>query len=542
MRRRQFLESGLVGTGAVLLGVPRLRAEADGFTHDVASGDPKRSGFTAWTRYCSSDGADARLTVEIAADESFRTIVARGEAVASRGNDYCAKVRTDGLAAGRSYFYRFAAPNGACSSTGRSRTLPQGPTDHFRIAVVSCSNATSGWFNAYAHLATREDIDLVIHLGDYIYESPIDRPDALPGLAAKRGIAPAHEAVTLDDYRLRYSSYRQDPDLRALHRRLPVIVMMDDHESANNSWQNGAAGHDPVTEGAWRTRKAAALKAFHEWMPGNGQLFDRFDIGDLASIFRLETRLLGRSRQIDLDEAVSGAPEANFERFRAQLDTTNRTMLGTGQEAWLAEALHSSAASGIAWQILAQQVIMARRRFPLGADAWLKAPDIIPLERGNARYKERIAFLTELSERGLPYGMDKWDGYPTARRRLYQSARDAKAELVVLSGDSHNSWAFNLADQGGPVGVEFATTSVSSFGFDKRFSGNYARMEGDFINANPDLVWCDLSRRGFLLLDLHKDRAIGEWHYVDSGDRRTTRVSGHKAFVTERGSNVLQPT
>lgn len=539
--RRRLLQAGLLGAISPWWSCLAFAAPQGGFTHGVASGDPDQAGFIAWTRYVAPKAGESRLSVEVASSPNFGRLAGSAEVLASPETDGCAKLRVTGLEPGRWYFYRFLAPDGRASPIGRARTLPRGEVESFCIAVVSCANATSGWFNAYAHLAAREDIDLVVHLGDYLYESPLDRPDAIPGLAALRGIEPAHEIVTLADYRLRYASYRADRDLQALHRHLPFIVMMDDHESANNAWRDGAEGHDPLTEGDWQARKGAALRAFQEWMPCNGQTWARFDIGTLASLFRLETRLQARSRQVTFEPSWLDSGRG-IERFRRALQAPGRTMLGANQERWLEKNLRDSVASGIAWQVLAQQVVMGRRFFPPEAQQWLTAPDISVRTDDGLAPARRIATLTGLTRLGLPYALDSWDGYPDARRRLYRSVREAGANLVALSGDSHNAWAFELQEHSHrTVGAEFTAQSVSSFGFDRHFDGNIARMAADFVAASPELVWCDLRHRGFLLLDVQKQAVTGTWHFVDSGGVRTTAVSGRHTLAVERGQTRPQP-
>ena len=256
--RRALLSGGLLGAGLLASSRRLLAAAGQGFTHSVASGDPVQTEVTLWTRYVSPD--PARLRVEVADDARFARIAARGEAIASPGTDHCAKVRVTGLKPGRRYHYRFVAPGGERSEVGRTRTLPEGRLDRFRIAVLSCANATSGWFNAYAHVATRDDVDLVVHLGDYIYESSIDRSDAIKALARSRNVLPAAETVALADYRARYASYRADRDLAEMHRLHPMIAVWDDHETANNAWVGGASGHQPA-EGPWDARKAAGMRA-----------------------------------------------------------------------------------------------------------------------------------------------------------------------------------------------------------------------------------------------------------------------------------------
>jgi alkaline phosphatase D len=207
-----------------------------------------------WTRFVAD--ADTRLVWEVSASEDFTHPLASGEATASPARDWCTKATAGGLAPGQWYFYRFVAPDGSVSDTGRTRTLPQGPTATFRLAVFSCSNYGFGWFNAYGHAAEVADCDLALHLGDYLYEYEKGTYPTAQEAASDRVLAPENEIVTLADYRLRYATYRADPDLRRIHQIMPMICIMDDHESANDSWHGGAQNHDPATEGAWDVRKA----------------------------------------------------------------------------------------------------------------------------------------------------------------------------------------------------------------------------------------------------------------------------------------------
>lgn len=535
INRRRLLSAG--AAGLIIAGLPgrAFAAPLTGFTHGVASGDPDQTGVTLWTRYVAA--GPVKLRVEIAEDEAFRRVVRTGETEASPVVDSCAHARASGLAPGRWYHYRFTAPDGQVSETGRTRTLPARGVDRFKIAVFSCANGTSGWFNAYAHAAARDDIDLAVHTGDYIYESPVTRPDAQPGIAELRGLAPASEVIVLADYRQRYASYRADPDLAALHRRLPMIAVWDDHETANNSWATGASAHDPATEGDWVARKAAGVRAWSEWLPMGSNWYDSYQIGNLATLFRLETRLLGRTKQLDDDLdalfASGGDVAAKLSAFGAgPLADASRSMMGAAQERWLASGMESSVAAGTRWQILAQQVIVGATQFPKATGAWVNGG--IPPE-----LQADLDKRNQLTAAGLPYSLDKWDGYPAARQRLYDSARAARANLVTLTGDSHNAWAFDLADKGGAVGVEFAGQSVSSYGFERRFTGDAARIASDFIAANPALKWMDTSQRGYFTMDITRDRIETEFVFVPATGGRSATATGRKTITVEHNARKL---
>jgi alkaline phosphatase D len=533
--RRRLLTASAAGLAMTSLYGRAFAGPSTGFTHGVASGDPSQTSVVLWTRYASP--GTTRLRVEIADDERFGRIRMTGETEASPSADCCASIVAEGLPPGRWFWFRFTAPDGQVSEVGRTRTLPDGDVDAFRIAVFSCANGTSGWFNAYAHAAARDDIDLAIHTGDYIYESPLTRSDAQPGIAALRGIAPPHELVALADYRQRYASYRLDPDLAALHRRLPMIAVWDDHETANNSWRDGASAHDPATEGDWNVRKAVGIRAWREWLPTRGDWYGSHRIGNLATLFRLETRLLGRSQQLDDDLdaifASGGDVAQQLSAFGSgPLADPRRAMMDPDQEQWLVAALKSSVSAGQPWQVLIQQVIMGATRFPKPNAAWFRGDAPADLM---AELQRRSLLL----ETGMPYSLDKWDGYPAARQRLYDSARSTGANLVTLTGDSHNAWAFDLADQRGPIGVEFAGQSVSSYGFERRFNGNAAQLAADFMATNPDLKWMDTSQRGYFTLDIRKDRIEADYVFVPAaGGRSPVATGGHK-LVTEHNARKL---
>ncbi len=542
----RFTRRGLLAASAFALAFPACTTAAEqsapgfGFTHGVASGEPRSTSVVLWTRYMPKLAAPARLRVEVATDETFRNIVATGESTASAETDWCVRATASGLPAGRWLHYRFVSPSGERSPAGRTRTLPEGRVERFRMAVFSCSNATSGWFNAYAHAAARDDLDLAVHTGDYIYESPVTRPDAIPGLREARHLEPAGEIVQLADYRQRYASYRLDADLAALHARLPMIATWDDHETANNSWADGADAHDPATEGDWGARKLAGMRAYHEWLPVSDRWWESYSIGDLATLFRLETRLAGRTQQLDpqlsaILSAGDAGMRASLAAFRSGLlADPARSMMGAEQERWLADGLAASVASGARWQILAQQVIIGETLFPTGAQNWF-APGYQLTAQDQADFAAR-RLMTDL---GVPFSMDKWDGYPAARQRLYAAARAAKANLVALTGDSHNAWAFDLADAAGPVGVEFAGQSVSSFGYERRFGGDPLRIAADFMAQNPGMRFMDASQRGYMVLDITPDRIETEYVFLPSRDIRSVAALGARKLTVEHGARRL---
>jgi alkaline phosphatase D len=534
--RRSLLQAGMFGLGAFSVpgcGAARLLT-AKGFTHDVASGEPRQRSVMLWTRFVPASGDSARVGWEVSRTSDFAKVVAHGDAVASGEHDYTVKPVVQGLQPGRWYYYRFRAGGGQMSPIGRTRTLPEGPVDNFRFALFSCSNIGFGFFNAYAHAAAREDLHLAVHVGDYFYEYERGKyPDLGQAVRADQ-IDPPTEIVHLADYRLRYAAYRTDPDLRGLHRRLPMIAMWDDHESANDSWQGGAQNHQPETEGPWSARKAAAVRAYREWMPVNGQTWEDYDVGELATIFRPETRLTGRSHQLDLFADMKGKPDAAAElvRFRDQdWSDPKRTMMGAEQERWLADRFKRSTARRAKWQVLAQEVVMGTMATPPEAAGWLK-PD------ANAGAREANQLRLAASRAGLPWNFDSWDGYPAARKRLLQSALEANSNLVVLSGDSHNAWGFDLDVDGTPAGVEFGGHSVTSPGFENSISNvPPADLARSVIARNPQLKWANTSQRGYVTVELTPTQASGEWLFLDTVRQRSTALAGTHRMSVHRGTN-----
>ncbi len=530
--RRQFLALGTAGLAALASGAGGAMAAGGGFTHDVASGEPSAHSVLLWTRYVAPSGT-ARLTAEVSEREDFGRIAGGGAVTAEAGRDHTARLVVDGLAPGRWYYYRFVAPDGTRSPVGRTRTLPVGETAQFNLGVFSCSNLPFGFFNAYGHAAARDDIDLMLHLGDYLYEY---RRGTYPARAAAgRVLEPAGEIVHLADYRARYAAYRRDPDLLALHRRFPMIAMWDDHESANDSWQGGAENHDPATEGDWGARKAAAVRAYREWMPVSDNDWAEYRIGDLATLFRPEERLDARTRQVDMAAAIRGGGDiaTALKAFRdgPWMDPAH-TLFGPAQEAWFAGRMHA-AAKETRWQVLAQQVNMGFTRMPAEAMSWLPPG-------GSVAARGVIQAGIAAAAVGLPFNMDSWNGYPAARSRVLRNGLDADANLVILSGDSHNAWAFDLAEQGVPAGVEFGGHSVTSPGYEAELPGaDPLAVARGLIAASPELKWAETSRRGYMTVRLTPDRADAEWLFLDTILRPSRTIAARHAASAMRGARRL---
>lgn len=509
--RRSFLGTSAVALGTLpLIRSTDLRAQAENavFRHGVASGDPLADRVILWTRVTpKSPTGSQTVSWQIAKDPRMAQVVSRGDLQTGASRDFTVKVDAMGLDPGSAYYYRFESMGGR-SAIGRTRTLPPSGVSRIRLGVVSCSNLPQGYFNAYACLARRADIDAVLHLGDYFYEYP--NAQYGDGTALGRIPAPNKEVVALEEYRERHAQYKADPDSQEIHRQHPFIVTWDDHEFANNAWSGGAQNHNPDTgEGDWHVRRTAAARAYYEWMPIREdaqtltpRVYRTFCFGDLITLFMLDTRVIGRDRQV-LRDAV------------AALDAPDRSILGAAQEHWLAGEFAASVRAGAHWNVLGQQVMFAPQ-----------------------------------SEPGTPAGNpDSWDGYRAARDRMFDAIEDTKlGNVAVLTGDVHSSWAYDLprrpftdydaATGRGSLGVELVGTSVSSP------SSMRSGPEGEQQLANlratrPHLQYVDHRYRGYFVLDLTRERLQADYYRVATILDRSTEERFEKGFISESGRNHL---
>lgn len=519
--------------GLALVMVVSAGASEVGFLHGVASGDPLTDAVILWTRVTPATPGVVEVRWQVASDEAMTKIVLEGLVGASAHTDYTVKVDARGLSPGRFYYYRFSA-GAVLSPVGRTRTLPTGEVKQLKLAVFSCNNYPAGYFNAYRAAAARADVDLMVHLGDYLYEYGMGEYASENAEELGRVVDPLEELITLEDYRRRHAQYKADPDAQEIHRRFPFLTVWDDHELANNAWAGGAENHNK-NEGEWAARRDAAVRAYHEWMPIRphsrdelGKIYRRFDFGDLASLILLDTRLAGRDEQPDYGKNLAALKQLDGERFRREvIELETRSILGREQEAWLAEQLEDSKTKKIPWQVLGQQLIMAANKLPKLEGL----VDFDHLPEGKKRFADR---LHELEKRGLPWNLDAWDGYPAARRRLYRDVLAHARNLVVLSGDSHNAWAFDLKDDTGKqVGVELATTSVSSPGLEDYFPADPDATVKALYKTNPNLVYGDGKNRGYLLVTLTRKKVVAEWIFVDTILSRDFHERCAKALVAK---------
>ena len=473
-----------------------LDPELAPFYHGVASGDPLQDAVIIWTRITTTD-SEISVSWEMASDVQFSNVVASGASSTSADKDYTVKVDVTGLESNTYYYYRFSH-DGTSSIIGRTKTAPEASeVDQLRFATVSCSNWQHGYFNAYNRITDRNDIDAVIHLGDYIYEyAPGEYGDV-------RDHDPPSEIVELVDYRTRYAQYRLDPALREIHQQYPFITTWDDHESADNSYMDGAENHQPATEGSWEDRLSAAAKAYNEWLPirlpepnNEQKIYRSFSYGNLADIFVLDTRIIGRDEQLSFLEAL----------FPINNNDPQRDLLGPDQLEWLQEGLLESDAK---WKVLAQQVMVGPFKIL-----------------------------------GLVLNSDQWDGYAAERKRLFGFIEENEIDnVVVLTGDIHTSWAMDLplgTQRYNPitgensVGVEFVTTSVTSPGFPVGF------FTGFLQRNNKHMKYIDLTRHGYNILDLTDEKAQNDFYYTANPNSLNDFSVYRVSWLTEDGDNHLQ--
>lgn len=522
LSRRDFLRRA--GALTALAAAPRLAACGDGgdklptysytgeigsaslFSHGIASGDPYADAVVLWTRVSPTTEGPLEVFWEVAVDEQFTDRVGAGWETAQPAQDYTIKLDAVGLDAATDYYYRFHAL-GRTSPVGRTRTAPSGAVERVGLAVVACANYVRGYFHAYRSVAARDDVDLVVHLGDYIYEGGSN-----PTGGSIRPHEPDRTATTLSDYRTRYAQYRRDPDLQAVHARHPFVAVWDDHEIANNTWKGGRSGEqDP--DGTFPARRAAAMQAWFEWMPTRevpgGAIFRSFGMGDLLDLVMLDTRNWGR------DEAVE---DPNSEAVR----DPERSILGFDQEQWLTETLSGSTA---AWRVIGQQVLMGQLKVS-GA----------PLSEGG----------------GEVLNSDAWDGYPAARTRLFDVIQsDAVGDVVVLTGDIHMSFALELtADPNNPeaydpvtgrgaIAVELVTPGVTSPGFPK---GSNEVVLQAMLPPNPHIRWWDTEHRGYMSLEVTRARVTARWHHFDDIEAPETPERLAAVYSVDRGTPHLLET
>jgi alkaline phosphatase D len=531
----------LIGTGAVVLGactsskgnksgspktsapptpIPGVTDEA--FSLGVASGDPLPDGVLLWTRLAPDPlhgggmpNQPIPVEYEVARDAAFKTVVRRGQQTATPALAHSVHADVRGLEPGQDYFYRFRAGT-ALSPVGRARTAPalQSSPARLRLAIANCQDFQNGYWPAFTAMA-QEDLDFVLHLGDYIYDyDPKSKyPDRKHTTPQTPGL---NQLVTLEDYRARYSQYKLEPVLQAVHTAFPMIAVWDDHEVENNY----AGLIDEVDKGAahsdqqqFAQQRAHAYQAHYEHMPirisypmgsPDVKIYRRFDFGKLVSMPLLDTR------QYRTDQP--GGYSSDFGDSRPGDNNTNGTMMGDKQEAWLMDQLTSSSAT---WNVIGQQTMLAQLH-------------------------GTIAPPTVLAN------MDDWDGYVPARTRFLTKLRDAKIRNpVVLSGDFHTSFVNDLrVDFSKPetpvIGAEFVSTSISSSSLADEIGLPATSLEDLVPKFNPHIHYINAHQHGYTRIEITPDQVRADMRVVASIATPQSPVSTDASYVVQNGKPGAQ--
>lgn len=571
--RRELIQKSLFGFGALSLPVAFTgcndgsdeegsETQAD-FLHGVASGDPLQDRVILWTRLTPVDfSAPLKVTWEIATDDQFKQNLKTGTVQTNKTDDFTVKVDATGLQAGMTYYYRFRFGS-KVSPVGQTKTLPV-TTNKVSFAVCSCSNYPAGYFYVYREMA-KQNVDVLIHLGDYIYEYGADGYATEDAAKLGRTLPSDNnkEIIKLDDYRKRYALYRQDKDLQAVHQRHPFIVIWDDHELANDTWLEGAENHQS-NEGPFLERKLAALQAYFEWMPirpvsstDHLNIYRQFNFGSLVQLTMLDTRIIARDKQLEYKDYITSSG-LDAQKFQADLTDPKRTLMGYTQRDWLVDKLKQSTAT---WNVIGQQVLMSKMWIPAELLASLgqitsggTSPDT--LAKMTAQITELVTLKLRLEQGDptltiqekarvttlVPYNLDAWDGYYAEREFLYTKLAELNKKIIVLAGDTHNAWTSYLYSQKGEyVGVELATSSVSSPGLEKYLSIPLAQLqqfEFAFTTLIDELAYCNLNQRGYLMVTLDDKQVLSDWIFVDSIKNAEYKVDSSRSYQLVLDANL----
>ncbi|MGA5563258.1 alkaline phosphatase D family protein [Streptomyces platensis] len=498
------------------------------FQHGIASGDPLPDGVLLWTRVTptpsatpgSGRGPATKVSWQVATDKDFASVVARGSLTASAAADHTVKADVRGLKPATHYYYRFTA-GGQHSPVGRTRTAPahDSAAGNVRFGVVSCANWESGYFSPYRHLAARTDLDAVLHLGDYLYEYKSGEYPEFKYVV--RPHSPAHELLTLADYRIRHGVHKTDPDALAMHATHPVVAIWDDHEFADNAWKGGATNHTPDTEGSWSARMAAAKQAYFEWMPVRpsiaGTTYRRLRFGTLADLHLLDLRSFRD------EQAKVGSGD---------VDDPGRTLTGRAQLDWLKAGLERS---DTAWRLVGTSVMISQVAF--GA---------VP-----AKLLGPLADILGIPKEGLAINTDQWDGYTDDRRELLSHLSDRGIDnTVFLTGDIHMAWANEVPLQAAtypadrPVATEFVVTSVTSDNVDDflHVAPHTVSLAGvaALKAANRHVKWLDMDSHGYGVLDVSAERT--QMDYFGISDKTDPQATSAllRSYRTRSGTHQME--
>lgn len=479
------------------------------FGHGVASGDPTDSAVILWTRVTPTpealpgSGVGDPVTVEwtVARDEELSDVVATGTAETSAAIDHTVHVDATGLEPDTVYFYGFRVADGEhagkTSPVGRTWTAPAAgtKTERLNAVVASCANWESGFFSAYRDISARAragEIDLVIFLGDYIYE--YGRGEYVGKRGAVRNHEPAHEILDLADYRIRYGTYRTDADLQAAHGACPWVVVWDDHEVANNAWRDGAENHTEGAEGRWVARQQAAMQAYYEWLPiratspsAGGKLYRKLAFGDLVDLTMMDLRTY-RDEEQSFGDWISG--------------DLNETMMGSEQFGWVAEQARASKAR---WLVMGNSIMFS--------------PMTLLGLRDNPDTSSVADFLSGRTGDGLPLNGDQWDGYSAERDRLLDVLDGIDPNILFVTGDIHSEWAHSVRHDGHEIGAELICSSISAPNVDEMLklpvdNALSHAAESVLRHENPHVQHVDLDAHGYALAEITPDHVDMSWMRV----------------------------
>ncbi len=561
--RRKFLAQGARGLAGALLAFQSLRwtesLAAQGapaaFTYGVASGDPLPTRVIIWTRVNPSPqatpgsglGSPVLGTWEVARDASFTQRVATGRFTSSADRDHTIKIDVAGLSPSTEYYYRFYAL-GVYSQVGRTRTAPAEleVVTSLRFGLLSCSNYEAGFFSAYRHLAARNDLNFILHIGDYIYEYATGVYADPAVLSAGRTHNPPGEIVSLQDYRLRHALHKSDPDSNTLHARYAFITTWDDHEVANDCWNGGAQNHNPLTQGDFFVRRAFAYQAYLEWMPirlpdalAPTRIYRSFRFGNLLDLFMLDLRQY-RDKQA-ANGTIPSTDPSETPGTRA-VDEHNRKFTGAEEMGWFKTNLTQSNAT---WRVVGNSVQIAPVDF--------SAPGFPP------------AVLAQIGAMaGVPSNVDSWDGYRNERKLILDhiagnpNGTGAPTTAVInnvvfLTGDIHSTWACDVPrDVVGyalgtspSVAAELVGTSVTSdnlneiLGLPPR-SATSLGYENIVKGANRHIKLLELDSHGFSVVEVTPQRTQMDWYYLSNRADPQATASYSTSMQVLVGTNRVQ--
>ena len=520
MNRRFFIKSLLFFLSSLSFKIYSLnKKETISFDYSVASGDPTNSQIILWTKITSDNSIDVEVNWEVSTDRLFQNIISSGTSLAKPISNHTVKVDAEIPISfnGQTIYYRFKS-HGLISDVGTTSTLPLLNPDKFNIAFCSCSNYPAGYFNAYKEMAMDRDIDLVLHLGDYLYEYSRKGYASTDAKEMGRVVNPPNEIVSLDDYRQRYATYRSDEDLQLLHKSKPMIAVWDDHEITNDTWKEGAQNHNE-NEGLFKDRKINAITAYYEWMPirekkERDKIWRNFSIGNLVNLMMLDTRLYGREKQLDINSYIK---DKILDKEKYEKDLLKpRDLLGNEQLNWVSKKINKE----YRWSIFGQQLLIGPKYLP----------GIFKSEKLSS---SRSYLAKQLAGEKLPTNTDQWDGYPVEREKFYEKIAKSQSN-VILAGDSHNSWFSNLYNKNNSfIGIEIGAPAISSPSFGDTFGELTETVETAFVEENKDLLWIDGKYKGYVSLNITEEFIDVSFRYVSTVKSKDYKVIEPTNFRVE---------